>query len=335
MLRETYQQAKLRTNRPRPALRFMLQLLTFGLIIMTAMPALAALPYGQLQVTGVNLTGAGGQPVALHGMSTHGMQWYGSFANAGAFQTLKQRGANVIRLAMYTEEGGLLQNPAVKNTVFQAADAAIAQDLYVILDWHILSDGNPQTHAGEAAAFFGEASRRYGRNPAILYEICNEPNGAVSWSGEIKPYAGAIIPIIRANAPQAVILVGSGTWSQDVDVAARDPLPFANVMYTCHFYAGTHGQELQAKIDSAQQAGAPVFISEWGTSAADGSGGVFLDSAAQWLDFLKARNLSWCNWSLCDKEETSAALRPGTAKNGGWSEADLSPSGQFVFAHFR
>ena len=81
--------------------------------------------------------------------------------------------------------------------------------------------------------------------------------------------------------------------------------------------------------------GLPVFISEWGTSRADGSGGVFLEESRVWLDFLDQRGISWCNWSLCDKGESSAALRPGVPPDRPWSQADLSESGQFVFSRFQ
>ena len=117
-------------------------------------------------------------------------------------------------------------------------------------------------------------------------------------------------------------------------MAARSPLEGENLMYTLHFYAGTHGADLRRRIDDVLAAGAPVFVSEWGTSRADGSGGVFLKEAGEWLDFLDRRGISWANWSLCDKGETSAALRPGTSPNSAWSRENLSESGQFVFSRF-
>ncbi|MCI8524699.1 MAG: cellulase family glycosylhydrolase [Oscillospiraceae bacterium] len=290
---------------------------------------------GWLQVKGTQLCSAAGQPVALHGMSSHGIHWFGKFAASQAIANTAAYGANLFRVAMYTGEGGYLSNPAaVKAQAFATVDAAIANDMYVILDWHILSDGNPRDHQAEAVAFFTEAAARYHDSPAVLYEICNEPNGSADWTRDIKPYAEAVTAAIRAQSPRSIVLVGSSTWSQDLHLAAQSPLAAENVMYTLHFYAGTHGQALRGRIDAAMEAGLAVFVSEWGTSRADGSGGVFLEEARGWLDFLDARGISWANWSLCDKQETSAALRPGAPADRPWTQADLSESGQFVFSRF-
>ncbi len=290
---------------------------------------------GWLQVKGTQLCSETGEPVVLRGMSSHGLQWYSQFTGSGAVSSLADWGANLFRVAMYTGEGGYLSQPsAIKAKLTAAVDAAIANDLYVIIDWHILSAGNPMSHVDEALAFFTEMSQRYKDTPNVLYELCNEPNGDVSWSGDVKPYAQRLISAIRANSPKAVILVGSPTWSQDIHLAAADPLEGENLMYTLHFYAGTHGAELRQRIDGAMAKGLPVFISEWGTSRADGSGGVFLEESRVWLDFLDQRGISWCNWSLCDKDETSAALRPGAPQDGPWGQDQLTESGQFVFSRF-
>lgn len=290
---------------------------------------------GQLRVEGTKLVNQAGQPVVLRGMSSHGIHWYPQFASSGAMAALTARGANLFRVAAYSAEGGYTSDPdGVLEKTFAAADNAISNDMYVIIDWHILSDGDPLMNADKGEKFLKKAAERYKDSPAIIYEICNEPNGGVSWSGNVKPYAERVIPAIRTIDPDAVILVGSPQWSQNVNEAADDPLSFDNIMYTCHFYAGTHGQWLRDRIDYALGRGAPIFISEWGTSAADGNGGIFLDESREWLDFLNQRGISWANWSLCDKSETSAALAPGASANGGWTENDLSESGKFVFANF-
>lgn len=290
--------------------------------------------HGQLKVENARLVDETGEPVILHGMSSHGIAWYPRFTNEYTLKKIKEKGANVFRAAMYTSEnGGYCEGNAqeAKRLTFEAVDRAIALDMYAVIDWHILSDNSPQIHKEEALAFFEEASAKYAGNPAVIYEICNEPNGT-DWSSQIKPYASEVIPVIRKNSPDAVILVGTNTWCQDVDVASMDKLEFDNVMYTFHFYAGTHTLDgFRGKIETALNNGCGIFVSEWGTSRADGGGGVFLEESRRWLDYLEEKGISWINWSLSDKEETSAAFLPGTDSES-FGEENLSESGRFVLA---
>ena len=143
-----------------------------------------------------------------------------------------------------------------------------------------------------------------------------------------------MVKTIRANAPKSIILIGSGTWSQDILDPANNPVSGSNLMYTCHFYAGTHGQWLRDRISPAMNKDLPVFVTEWGTSRADGSGGAFTSESEQWLTFLHQKGISRANWSLCDKNETSAALKPGTPASRAWTDNDLTESGKFVFERF-
>lgn len=289
---------------------------------------------GWLQVKGTQLCNEAGEPVVLRGMSSHGIQWYPQYTGKNAIAATADHGANVFRVAMYTEEQGYLSNKEeIKGRVVDAVDAAISLDMYVVIDWHILSDGDPNTHTDEAIKFFKEISKRYREAPNVIYEICNEPNGSVSWE-DISRYAKQVIPAIRENSPKAVVICGTPTWSQEVDQAAKAPLPYGNMLYALHFYAGTHKQDLRNKAKAAISTGLPLFVSEWGVSDASGSGGVYLSEAEAWLEFLEENHISWINWSLCDKAESSAALRPGASGNGGWKSGDLSDSGKFVFSRF-
>jgi endoglucanase len=312
--------------------------------------------YGKLQVVGTHLCDSRGQPVQLRGMSTMGLQWEGAIVNDAAFAALaKDWKADVVRLAMYVGEGGYASHPELAQLVWTGVDLAVKHGLYVIVDWHVLTPGNPNHAVYKGAqAFFEEASRKYAGVPNVFYEVMNEPNGELSWREDLKPYAQRMVDTIRANDPDNVILIGSGTWSQEVHVAAADPVQGKNLMYTFHFYSGSHGPELRARVQSAIDAGAAVFCSEWGTSNHTGTGKLYLPEAETWLAFLDQHQISWTNWSLCDKHESSAALiSPADALRSGnkaliereslmvpevpgpdgyptWGADELSPSGTFV-----
>lgn len=294
--------------------------------------------HGRLSVRGAELVDQYGRPVQLTGISSHGLQWYPEFVNEDAMRWLRDDwGINVFRAAMYTdpEANGYIANPAVKEKVVEAVEAAIRLGIYVIIDWHILRDGDPNAYKWQAKEFFAEMAARYGEYPNIIYEIANEPNGDVHWRSHVKPYAMEVIPVIREYDPNNLILVGTPFWSQEIHYAADDPLPFSNVAYVLHFYAGSHGEELRARIDYARQQGVCVFISEWGVSKATGDDGVFPRQSDQWLDFLDARGISWVNWNLSAKKESSAALLPGASRWGGWGEDQLSESGRYVRERLR
>ena len=325
--------------------------------------AQASLPakYGKLQVVGTHLCDSSGKPVQLRGMSTMGLQWNGEIVNEAAFAALaKDWKVDVVRLAMYVGEGGYAAHPELKQLVWKGVDLAIKYGMYVMVDWHVLTPGNPNDPVYRGAqAFFDEASKKYAKVPNVLYEIMNEPNGQLSWAEDIKPYAEKMVATIRANDPDNVILIGSGTWSQDVDVAAADPVQGKNLMYTFHFYPGSHRQALRNKVQAAIDAGAAVFCSEWGTTDYTGSGQLYLAEAETWLAFLDRNQISWTNWSLCDKSESSAALislaeamkqgktalverdslmEPQTIGREGyalWGSDELSASGAFVRAKLR
>jgi endoglucanase len=289
---------------------------------------------GWLSVRGTQLVNEKGQAVVLHGMSSHGLQWFSQFTTADAIGATAAYGANLFRIAVYTVQGGYLsRRSAMLKKLYRAVDAAISRNMYVIIDWHILKDGNPKKHQKAAKDFFRKVSRRYGKTPNVIYEICNEPNKKGTWK-RIRSYANAVIPVIRKNAPSSVILVGTPTWSQDVDTAAGSPLPYPNLMYTCHFYAGTHGEWLRGKVREALGRGLPVFISEWGSSRASGSGGVYTEEADRWISFMEQHKLSWTNWSFCNKAESSAALDAKANPEDGLTPEELSASGRYVFSRF-
>lgn len=290
--------------------------------------------HGQLSVSGTDLVDRNGAKYQLKGVSTHGLQWFPQYVSKDAFKTLRDEwGANVIRLAMYTGEGGYCSGAdksSMETLVSQGVEACTELGMYVIIDWHILSDGNPNTYKSDAIAFFDKMSKTYSKNVNVIYEICNEPNGNVDWN-TIKQYADEVIPVIRNNAPNAIILVGTPTWSQEVDKVAANPVANPkNVMYTLHFYAATHKDDLRNRLKTALAAGTPVFISEFSICDASGNGGIDYDSAKAWKDLINSYNISYAGWNLSNKSETSSLIASGCSKTSGWSTDDLSETGKWL-----
>lgn len=235
---------------------------------------------GRLHVKGTKLVDKKGHEVQLRGVSTHGLSWYPQYVNDKCFAQLHDKwGANVVRLAMYTEEyngycsGDAKNRSDLKKLIKKGVKLAKKHKMYVIVDWHILSDGNPNSHKKEAKAFFKEMSKELKGYNNVIYEICNEPNNGTSWK-EIKSYAKSVISTIRENDKKAVIVVGTPTWSQDVDQAAADPIKGDNIMYALHFYAATHKTDLRNKMTAAINKGLPVFVTEYGICDASGNGAI-------------------------------------------------------------
>lgn len=296
--------------------------------------------HGQLSVKNGQLVDKSGKGYQLRGMSTHGLTWFPEFVNESAFKTLRDDwNTNVVRLAMYVDEWGNGQcymgnKSGSLELLEKGVDICIKLDMYVIIDWHVLNPGDPSKYTNEAKSFFETVSKRYAKYPNVIYEICNEPNGGASWSGNIKPYAEKIIPVIRKNAPNSVIIVGTPTWSKEIDKPLSDPLNYKNVMYAFHFYAATHAG-LRSNVENCVAQGLPVFVSEFGTCDASGGGANDFNETQKWLSYFDKQGISYCNWSICNKDETCSVLRPGTSANGNWSESNLTENGKWMRNWFR
>jgi endoglucanase len=286
--------------------------------------------YGSLRVVGNKIVDKNGSPVVLRGMSLYWSQWKGQFYNYDCIKWLRDDWkCTVVRASMGVGSGGYLTNPAIeKAKVITVIDACIDLGIYVIVDWH---DHTAEVNRAQAISFFQEIANQYNGIPNLVYEIYNEPQtGAGSWNSSIKPYSDSVVKYIRAIEPDNIIVVGTPNWSQYVDEAANNPLSYSNIAYSLHFYAYTHRQWLRDRATTALNKGIALFVTEFGTCESSGSGILEYTETDTWLKFLDANKISWCNWSLADLGETSAALNPGASPNGGWTTSDFKPSGSLV-----
>jgi endoglucanase len=292
---------------------------------------------GQLRVCGVNLCNQYNRPIQLRGMSTHGIQWFGDCYNNASLDALANDWkADLFRISMYVQEEGYETNPtAFTNQVNNLVELATARGLYALIDFHILTPGDPNYNLERAKTFFAAVSARHANKNNVIYEIANEPNG-VSW-GSIKSYAEQVIPVIRGNDPDSVVVVGTRAWSSlgvsegsNETEVINNPVNATNVMYAFHFYAASHQDNYRATVSRAASR-IPLFVTEFGTVDYTGSGPFDQASSTTWLNLLDSLKISYANWTFSDHSESSAALLPGTCNGSNYSGTGvLKPSGQFI-----
>ncbi|WP_328653855.1 cellulase family glycosylhydrolase [Micromonospora sp. NBC_00330] len=293
--------------------------------------------HGQLRVCGTTMCDRSGARVQLRGISSMWLNWETApyAENLSALTWMRDNwNLQVIRAAMGVEPAGAyLSDPAkARAQVETIINNAVTAGVYVIVDWHAHEAQNNQS---QAVAFFGDLARRYGHLPNVIWEPYNEPL-QVSWTTVIKPYHQAVVSAIRAADPDNIVVLGTPTWSQDVDVAAASPVTGTNLMYTLHFYSCTHGASLRAKGDAAIRAGLALFVTEWGASNADGGldGRACLPEAQSWIDWMKANGISWTAWKLDVGTDTTNLLSPGAPVTGGWTNY-LHGHAPFVVTNMR
>lgn len=285
--------------------------------------------WGQLSVKGVNIVNEKGRKVQLKGVSTHGIAWFPQYVNKSCFKSFRKMGANTIRIALYSNPADGFTTDLYRK-VEAGVDYATGLGMYVILDWHVLSEGNPKIYQKQAMKFFTRMAKKYAGHKNVLYEICNEPNGDVTWERDVFPYAKKVIRRIRQYDRKNIIIVGSPTWSQDVDIAAAKPLKQKGLVYALHFYAATHKEFLQEKLKNARRAGLPILVSEFNISEASGSGHLDKSSGRQWMKLLNRYRIGYVAWNLSNKNETSSLLKPSCTKTGNFKRGDLSESGRWI-----
>jgi len=296
--------------------------------------------HGALSVQGNRVTDQQGETLSLAGPSLFwgNRGWTeraeyppDAYYNAAVVSYMRREwNAAIIRISMGAESrGGYIEDPEGRwARIAAVAEAALDEGMYFIVDWH---SHRAEQNTEAAVAFFQRVARTWGETPNLIYEIYNEPLNTTDWATVIKPYSEQVVGAIRAIDADNLIVVGTQTWSQDVDKAADDPLTgFSNIAYALHFYAGTHKQALRDKADYALDHGIALMVTEWGTVDATGDGRVDLESSRKWVEWMRQKQLTHLNWSLHSKREAASILVTGSPPEADWTDANFTPSGLFV-----
>lgn len=282
---------------------------------------------GQLSVKGMRLVDAQGRPVVLRGVSYGWHNWWPRFYNESTVKEFaREWKCSVVRASMgISPQGAYLTKPDwSEEKICAIVDAAIKENIYVIIDWH-----SHEIHLKEATDFFAKMAKKYGKHPHVIYEIYNEPVDQ-SWE-EVKHYSEAVIKAIRREDPDNIILVGSPHWDTDLHLVAEKPITGEkNIMYTVHFYAGSHKQPLRDRCDDAMKKGVPLFASECASMSHTGDGPLDREEWQRWLDWMEKNKISWVVWSVADKEESCSMLRKTATDTGPWQEKDMKEWGILI-----
>lgn len=299
---------------------------------------------GQLHVCGTHLCNQYDQPIQLRGMSTHGLQWFGwgDCVNEASLDALAEDwGADILRISLYVQEGGYETDPegftAQVDTIIEHVHA---RGMYALIDWHMLTPGDPWENVDAAKTYFTHMAQKHG-GKGVLYEIANEPNGGVSWA-DIKSYAEEMIPVIREHDPGAVIIVGTRAWSSfglsedgTPSEVIDNPVDADNVMYTFHFYAASHGSYYTNAVFPAADE-IPIFVTEWGTQDHTGDGDNDFVQSQAYIDWMAEKKISWTNWNFSDDHRSGAAFTTGTCPAGPFAgEENLKEAGKWVRERIR
>lgn len=278
-------------------------------------------------VSGTKLNDDQGNEIQLRGISTLGLR-YPEYITEESFATFRDEWKmNTIRLALYTDEpGGYCTDgdrKQLKQLVIKGVEIATKLSMYVIVDWHILYDKSPLVYKDDAIVFFDEMAALFKDHTNVIYEICNEPQES-PFGTVIRPYAAEVIPVIRKHDKDALIIVGTNSWSQDVDDVIGQQLDDPNVMYALHFYASTHREKLLLKAQRALDGGVPLFISECSICDASGNGEINTEWGKKWIDFADENGISYIVWNLSNKDESSSVLRCDTTSLSHWKDSEYS-----------
>ena len=280
--------------------------------------------HGQLRVQGTKLVDEHVTPVQLRGVSMGWHNMWPRFYNGGTVERLtRDWGADIVRCSVgvaHLDSGFDCDSVAAYAVVDSIVGGAVRNGAYVLVDFH----SHPNKLA-DARRFFTHVAGKYSHLPNMMYEIWNEPT-EVPWR-EGEEYAEARVPVIRGLDTDAVIVVPTPRWDQEVDKAADDPVEgFGNLLYSLHYYAATHKQWLRDKAEYARAKGLPLIMSECASMLHTGDGVLDTKEWDEWMQYADNHGISWIAWSLSDKDESCSMLRPSAASDGrGWLDSDLKP----------
>ncbi len=273
---------------------------------------------------------------SLYGVSTASIAEYTEFASEEAIEYLADEwGLNAIRFELYTsgvngyciaDEDG---KEALEDVMIEAVNSAIDNDMYAIIDWHNLTDYNPNKYIADSILFFDEMSKEFADSDHVIYEICNEPGRHTTWE-QVYEYAAEVIPVIRDNDKDAIIIVGTPKSSRDLGAAFSNQIDEEGIFYAVHANGSEDGEELRSQITMLLSEGMPIIVSQFDLT--DGSEDIDEDEIVAWYEFAKESGVSFIVGGFSNEDSTAAFVKESSDAVSDFSKKDLTDAGKWILA---
>lgn len=247
----------------------------------------------ELKVSGNRIETAAGAEMWLQGLSIPSLEWTEAGENilASVKVAVKAWKVNCIRLPVsarfwagrgsYQKDGGA----AYRQLVEDLANLCAANGAYLILDLHGFRAPDEKD-----VSFWQDAAVRFKNNPAVLFELLNEPHD-ISWStwqhggpvgagkrdasvtvegdeklrGFQSPGMQRLIDVVRETGARNIVIIGGLDWGYDLsgilEGHALDDRGGNGIVYSSHVYPWK--KDWSAKFLALAEK-YPLFIGECG-----------------------------------------------------------------------
>ena len=293
--------------------------------------------HGALTVSdGGTLTDVFGHNFTLNGISIDTENLNSTYLTQETFVTLKDElKVNMVRIPVWLNgtggycTGDDMTRAIIRSNVYAALNAAIYQDMYVILEWNLAEEQDLLKYRNEALAFFEDIATAYRAFPNIIYEIgSGKDTEDCSWE-DMLPFETELIDCIRYYSPDCVVIVGLPDGGQGIYEASENLIQRDNLLYGYTMDPMDLYEEANLEMALADEE-LPLFVT--GYSPLDEDGELLWQTSDTFLGLLNYYEISRCYSQLSSADADNSLLQSWFTGADSWNADAYTPSGNWFKA---